>query len=284
VNVAIGCAGFPALADLRGRPDDRGRELEATEVALADEVAAASGLVMTKDAGIPVAIVRGVDRLGGADQPAHALVRPAGEDLFRSSPLQALHDRRTIRAFGPGDVPRATIENAVRAACTAPAPHHTRPWRFTVMISEAARHGYLSAMAAAWRADLRGDGTPHDVIESRIARSDAVLGTAPVLIVPWLTLGGSHRYPDDERAQAELEMFLLSGGAAVENLLLALSAQGIASSWISSSVFCREEARDALGMGREWRSLGTVACGPMPEGGAPEPRPALDLASVVDWR
>jgi coenzyme F420-0:L-glutamate ligase/coenzyme F420-1:gamma-L-glutamate ligase len=282
VNVAIGSAGLPSLVDLRGRPDDRGRELEATEIALADEVAAASGLVMAKDARTPVAIVRGVDRLDGEPLPASALIRPADEDLFRSSPLQALHERRTIRSFGPGGVPDEAIEEAIRAACTAPAPHHTRPWRFSVLTSEAARRGYLAAMAAAWRADLRADGASDETIERRIGNSDAVLGAAPVLIVPWLSLAGSHVYPDAERSGAERDMFLLSGGAAIQNLLLALSAQNLASCWISSSIFCREEARGALGMGREWLALGTVACGRVPQGSRVPPRPAIDVDVVAD--
>ena len=136
-------------------------------------------------------------------------------------------------------------------------------------------------MASAWRADLAGDGTPAEVIDRRLARSDAVLGAAPVLIVPWLSLEGSHRYPDGERAGAERDMFLLSGGAAIQTLLLALSAQGVASCWISSSIFCREEAREVLGVGDEWIALGTVACGPPPLG-RPSPRPPIDLDDVLD--
>ena len=284
VNVAIGCDGLPALVDLRGRVDDRGHRLEATEVALADEVAAASGLAMAKDARVPAAIVRGVDRLNGDDSSARTLVRPPETDLFRSSPLQALHDRRTTRVFGSYAVSTDALEEAVRAACTAPAPHHTRPWKFTVLTSQAARRGYLAAMAAAWRADLRSDGTSDDVIERRLAGSDAVLGAAPALIVPWLTLEASHNYGDAERSGAERDMFMLSGGAAIQTLLLALSAQGLASCWISSSIFCREEARDALGMDEAWLALGTVACGPMPEGEAPKPRPRIDLDRFVDQR
>jgi coenzyme F420-0:L-glutamate ligase / coenzyme F420-1:gamma-L-glutamate ligase len=283
VNVAIGCAGLPAAADLRGRADDRGRRLEATIVALADEVAAAAGLVMAKDARVPVALVRGVDHLGAPDGPARDLVRPADEDLFRSSPLQALHDRRTIRAFGAGAVSREALEEAIAAAATAPAPHHTRPWRFSVLTSEPIRRAYLSAMARAWRADLRGDGTPEHVIERRVAASDAVLGTAPVLIVPWLSIEGGHTYADAERSQAEREMFVLSGGAAIQNLLLALSAQGLASAWISSSIFCREEARAALGMPDGWDALGTVACGRHPGNGAPRQRAPIDLGDIAAW-
>ncbi|MGH2631191.1 MAG: coenzyme F420-0:L-glutamate ligase [Actinomycetota bacterium] len=282
VNVAIGCAGLPAAVDLRGHADDRGRRLEATVVALADEVAAAAGLVMAKDARVPVALVRGVQRLGAPDRPARDLVRPADEDLFRSSPLQALHDRRTIRAFGAGAVSREALEEAIGAATTAPAPHHTRPWRFSVLISEPSKRGYLTAMEEAWRADLRGDGTPEHVIERRVAASDAVLGAAPVLIVPWLSLEGAHAYADAERSQAEREMFVLSGGSAIQNLLLALSAQGLASAWISSSIFCREEARAALGMPEGWDALGTVACGPYPGSGS-LPRPPIDLGGIVSW-
>ena len=60
VDVAIGCAGLPPLSDLRGTVDDRGHELETTVVAFADAVAAASGLVMTKSARVPAALVRGL--------------------------------------------------------------------------------------------------------------------------------------------------------------------------------------------------------------------------------
>jgi coenzyme F420-0:L-glutamate ligase/coenzyme F420-1:gamma-L-glutamate ligase len=295
VDVAIGAAGLPALVDLRGTPDHTGRALEATIVALADQVAAAAGLVMGKAARVPVAIVRGV-QTGSAEAgsapgsnpgsdpgSAHDIVRPPQEDLFRESPLQAISARRTIRSFGDGEVPSAALEEAVRAACTAPAPHHTRPWLFVALTSAAAKKRLLSAMAVAWRADLEGDGTPEEVIARRIAKSDAVLGAAPVLIVPLIRLRGAHSYADVERGTAERDMFVLSGGAAIQGLLLALHAQGLASSWISSTLFCAEETRDALGLDEEWIPLGSVAVGP-PPGGKPPPRPSLDLGEHLLFR
>jgi coenzyme F420-0:L-glutamate ligase/coenzyme F420-1:gamma-L-glutamate ligase len=275
VNVAIGCAGLPSLVDLRGSADHTGRELEATIVALADEVAAASGLVMGKAARIPVAVIRGVSA-EAPPSPAAALVRPPEEDLFRESPLLSISSRRTIRSFGPGEVPREAVEEAIRAACTAPAPHHTRPWTFVALRSPPAKRRLLGAIAEAWREDLRGDETDEATIERRIARSDQVLGAAPLLIVPFVRFAGAHPYPDAERADAERAMFLLSGGAAIQNLLLALHAQGVASCWISSTLFCQEETREALGMEAGWFALGTVAAGQMPTGAAP-PRPPLDL-------
>jgi coenzyme F420-0:L-glutamate ligase / coenzyme F420-1:gamma-L-glutamate ligase len=283
VDVAIGVAGLPAIADLRGTADRSGRELEATVVAVADQVAAAAGLVMGKADGVPVAIVRGVRWREEETGVAADLIRSPELDLFRESPLQALYARRTIRSFGPGAVSRDAVADAVASACTAPAPHHTRPWRFVALDSPAAKRALLAAIADAWRADLRADGTEEETIARRIARSDAVLGAAPTLIVPLVRFVGAHPYADDERAGAEREMFLLSGGAAIQNLLLGLHARGIASCWISSTLFCQEETRAVLGLGDEWHALGTVACGPMPEGGASRPRPPIELDAFLRW-
>lgn len=85
VELAIGCAGLAPLDDWRGRRDTSGRELSATLISVADQVAAASDLVRQKDSGIPVAIIRGLDRYVSAeDGPgAAALRRPPEEDLFR---------------------------------------------------------------------------------------------------------------------------------------------------------------------------------------------------------
>jgi coenzyme F420-0:L-glutamate ligase/coenzyme F420-1:gamma-L-glutamate ligase len=82
-NVAIGASGLPALVDHRGEVDRNGRRLEVTQVALADMIAAAGGLVTGEGAeGVPAVLVRGL-RWEAEDRPAAALVRPPAEDLFR---------------------------------------------------------------------------------------------------------------------------------------------------------------------------------------------------------
>ena len=81
VNVALGIAGVPAVNDLRGTADDMGEPLHATVIAIADEIAAAAGLVMRKTARTPVVVVRGLTLDG--DGSGRDLMRPAGEDLFR---------------------------------------------------------------------------------------------------------------------------------------------------------------------------------------------------------
>jgi coenzyme F420-0:L-glutamate ligase/coenzyme F420-1:gamma-L-glutamate ligase len=83
-DVAIGAAGVAAIVDLRGTVDAQGRELEVTEVCVADELAGAAELVMGKASGVPVAIVRGVDPAWLRDSSVREeIVRPYGEDLFR---------------------------------------------------------------------------------------------------------------------------------------------------------------------------------------------------------
>ena len=81
-NVAIGAAGLAVLQDLRGTRDASGRKLQGTILALADELAAAAGLVMKKAAQIPAVVIRGV-RFGRAQGSARQLIRPASEDMFR---------------------------------------------------------------------------------------------------------------------------------------------------------------------------------------------------------
>ena len=81
-DVAIGVAGMAAIEDLRGTTDTFGRPLEVTEIAVADEIAAAADLVMGKATGIPAAIVRGVS-WRPADTGVAPLIRPTGEDMFR---------------------------------------------------------------------------------------------------------------------------------------------------------------------------------------------------------
>ena len=83
-DVAIGCAGIAGVVDLRGTPDALGREMQVTEVAVVDEIAAAAELVMGKSTGIPVAVVRGVEASWLRDGSVHdEIVRSPREDLFR---------------------------------------------------------------------------------------------------------------------------------------------------------------------------------------------------------
>jgi coenzyme F420-0:L-glutamate ligase/coenzyme F420-1:gamma-L-glutamate ligase len=83
-DVAIGVAGIAAVVDLRGTPDALGREMQVTEVCVADEIAGAAELVLGKASAVPVALVRGVDPSWLRDASVKdEVVRPPAEDLFR---------------------------------------------------------------------------------------------------------------------------------------------------------------------------------------------------------
>jgi coenzyme F420-0:L-glutamate ligase/coenzyme F420-1:gamma-L-glutamate ligase len=261
-DTAIGAAGLAPLLDYRGRPDTFGTPLEVTLAAVADEIAAAAELVKGKTAGIPVAVVRGLGSLvTDEDGPgARALIRPAAEDMFRYGAADVLAARRTVREFTSEPVDPGAVRRAIAAAITAPAPHHSTPWRFAVLQTAAARTALLDDMLAAWIADLRGDGFTPEQIARRVRRGEP-LRRAPLLIVPCLHAEAAHTYPDPRRNSAEREMFVVAMGAAVQNLLVALAVEGLGSCWVSSTMFCRDVTRAALGLPQAWDPMGAVGVG-----------------------
>jgi len=269
-DAAIGAAGIVPLRDHRGEEDTFGNLLEVTVAAVADEIAAAADLVKQKTTGVPVALVRGLPDLvtDSAGPGGAALVRPAEDDMFRLGAADVLTARRTVREFTAAPVPAAAVRRAIAAAITAPAPHHSEPWRFAVLESQQSRARLLDDMLAAWKADLAADGFTDEQIARRVRRGEP-LRKAPLIIVPCLASDAAHTYPDARRNASERAMFLVAIGAAIENLLVALAVEGLGSCWISSTLFCRDVTAQALGLPAGWEPMGAVGVG-HPAAPAPE--------------
>jgi coenzyme F420-0:L-glutamate ligase/coenzyme F420-1:gamma-L-glutamate ligase len=261
-DTAIGAAGVTTLRDHRGHPDTFGNLLEVTVAAVADEIAAAADLVKQKTTGVPVAIVRGLGDLvtDAAGAGAASIIRPADEDMFRLGAADVVTARRTVRDFTPAPVPSHAVRRAIAAAITAPAPHHSQPWRFAVLESRESRDRLLDDMLAAWKADLTTDGFTADQIAKRVRRGEP-LRRAPLIIVPCLVADAAHAYPDSRRNEAERTMFVVAMGAAVENLLVALAVEGLGSCWVSSTLFCREVTARSLGLPPDWEPMGAIGVG-----------------------
>ena len=283
-DAAIGAAGLSVLHGYAGEVDRQGHSLVVTSVAVADEVAAAADLVKGKLGGVPVAVVRGLPHVDDGST-ARDLLRPVEHDLFRLGADEAIAQgraeavllRRSVRAFTDEPVDVAALHRAVRAALTAPAPHHTRPVRFVHVRDR--RAALLTAMRAAWEADLRADGLPEDRVARRVRRGD-LLWQAPELVLPFLVPDGEHDYPDQRRAAAERTMFTVAGGAAVQGLLVALAAEGLGSCWVGSTIFAAEVARDVLDLPDSWLPLGAVAVGHPADPLTPRPPRDLDEGLV----
>ncbi len=261
-DTAIGAAGLRPLRDHRGQADTFGNTLEVTIAAVADEIAAAADLVKGKTAQIPVAVVRGLPELVTSEPGpgAAALIRPAAEDMFRLGAADVLASRRTVREFTGDPVDGEAVSRAIAAALCAPAPHHSEPWRFAVLDSAESRTALLDAMLDAWQADLRGDGFTEEQIARRVRRGEP-LRKAPLIIVPCLLSEAANAYPDQRRSTAERSMFLVSMGAAVQNLLVALAVQGLGSCWVSSTLFCQQVAGSTLGLPERWEPMGAIGVG-----------------------
>jgi coenzyme F420-0:L-glutamate ligase / coenzyme F420-1:gamma-L-glutamate ligase len=240
-DVAVGLAGMGALEDWRGRPDGDGRLLEVTEVAVADEVAAAADLVKGKASRVPAALLRGVPRPKG-DGGARDLVRPPADDLFRTAGtvedlLAVLEGGAPPARFTADPVDPAALDRAAATAATVPLPGG---WRLRVVpVPAAARDRCAAALSPA-----RPPGPS--------------FAGAPLLLAPCLapTPGTAEAPPGDEAAGLEL-----AAGGAVRTLQLALHVQGIASRFAPATPQRRAALAAALDVAAGWRPLGLVAAG-----------------------
>jgi coenzyme F420-0:L-glutamate ligase/coenzyme F420-1:gamma-L-glutamate ligase len=203
-DVAVGLAGMAALDNWRGRTDGDGRLLEVTEVAVADEVAAAADLVKGKAARVPAALLRGVPRPKG-DGTARDLVRSPADDLFRTAGtaedlIAFLEGPPPPAAFRPGPVEQATLDRAVAAARAVPLPGGRR--LRVLPVPDPARPACLAACSP----------TP------------PALADAPALLACCLDPPAAPGPP----AGATDPGLELAAGGALRTLVLALHALGVA--------------------------------------------------------
>jgi coenzyme F420-0:L-glutamate ligase / coenzyme F420-1:gamma-L-glutamate ligase len=258
-DVAVGLAGMGALEDWRGRPDGDGRILEVTEVAVADEVAAAADLVKGKASRVPAALLRGVPRPEG-DGSARDLVRLPADDLFRTAGtvedlLALLEGGGAPIRFRPDPVDPAALDRAVATAATVPLPGGHRLQ--VVPVPAAARAPCAAALSPAQPPGPALAGAPLLLAPCLVpppgaTAEEAGAAAPPAGGAPGAGAGAAR--PDDPGVA-------LAAGGAVRTLQLALHVQGIGSTFEPAGPEGSAAVAAALELAAGWRPLGLLAAG-----------------------
>jgi F420 biosynthesis protein FbiB-like protein len=173
-------------------------------------------------------------------------------------------------------VPDDLLERILGAAAQAPSPHHSFPWRLAVLTGMTAKSALADAMGEKWRADLQADGLGAAEIEAEVEKSRRRLTVSPVVLVGSVYPETLDEYPDAARQQAETLMAAHSLGAALQNVMLAAHANGLASCWMCAPVFCSEVVRDSLGLDEQLIPHAIVTIGYPARPPRARERPSLD--------
>lgn len=173
----------------------------------------------------------------------------------------ALLSRRSIRRFSNEPIDPECIRIALEAACLAPSPHGTAPWRFCLLSSGESKKRLAEEMGKDFLKDMKAEGVPEEEQSRRYNGSIRLLTNAPVLILAALSYGDLDKYEDPQKQDNERMMAEHSLGAALQNLMIALASQGIGSVWRCAPLFCRETARSALDLPLDWVPRALIVAG-----------------------
>lgn len=174
---------------------------------------------------------------------------------------EVLYNRRSVRRYEDRPLPPGLLARLLDAACRAPSAHNSQPWRFVVVARGVGRDALAARMGVRFREDLRRDGLPDAEVESQVERSRQRIGGAPALVVACLTTEEMERYPDAARQAWEVQMGVQSVAAAIQNLLLAAQAEGVAACWMCAPLFCPDIVLEVLGLPRHWQPQAFVTLG-----------------------
>lgn len=169
--------------------------------------------------------------------------------------------RRTVRFYRPEGVPEALVRTLLEAAAAAPSAHNAQPARYVVIRSPEAKRTLAEHMGRRWRRDLERSATPQAAIKVELRFSMRRFTEAPALILVGYTMAEMDVYHDRARRGAEQAMAVQSAAAAVQNLLLAASANGLGTCWCCAPLFCPGVVRRALDLPREFVPQALVTVG-----------------------
>lgn len=190
--------------------------------------------------------------------------------------------RRTVRFYRAEPIADDVVRALLDAAAAAPSAHNAQPTRYVVIRSPEAKRRLAEQMGRRWRRDLERSGAPEASIKVELRFSMRRFSDAPALILVGFTMTEMDVYPDRARRAAEETMAVQSAAAAVQNLLLAASANGLGACWCCAPLFCPGVVRRALDLPRDFIPQALVTIG-RPAHTPPVP-PHKPLDDIVVYR
>ncbi len=163
--------------------------------------------------------------------------------------------------------------------------HNAQPWRFIIIIDKNAKRNLVEAMSKAWIEDLKIDDPNNEVNHIESARlSSERFTSAPLLILACLTIKEMISFPDEKRQQCERDLAVQSLAAAVQNMLLALEAEGLGACWYCAPIFCKAAVQKTLKIPDEVEPQGLLTVGyPDENPKMPNRKPLKDIAYLDSW-
>lgn len=196
---------------------------------------------------------------------------------------EAILSRRSVREYDPHPVDPALVTAVLQAGLHAPSAHDSRPWHFTVCTGKG-KDRLLSALAVPFRRDLEASGLPPEAVAARLARSQRIFRSAPVLILGFV----STRLPAnplDPGGRLEETLAIQSTALAGGQLLLAAQALGLGACWFAAPLFCPAEVCRACEMDpADWRPQYLITFGYPAPGSAPKPKPPVTPEGVITFQ
>ncbi len=197
--------------------------------------------------------------------------------------LQFIKSRRSSKLLKRGKVELDKVLRAVETATYAANAHNAQPWRFIIVVDENIKRQLVDEMAREWENDLLQDGFSLEKIKMIISSASERTLRASALVIACLTMEGMHTYRDDRRNRYEYIMAVQSVAAALQNLLLALHAQGLGSCWRCSALFAPNAVRRVLGIPPDVEPQALVEIG-LPGGVRPARRkPLKEVCFINRW-
>lgn len=194
--------------------------------------------------------------------------------------IQLIQQRRSIRKYKPDAVPKEAIEQIVQAGRLAPSSKNRQPWRFIITTGNA-KDESLCAMRHGLEREKRFPLLPESVPHLGGAEHTLrIMQEAPVIIYIVNPLGLDLQRPLTAEERIYEICNVQSVGAAIENMILAATEQGLGSLWICDIYFAYEELTDWLNTDGEL--LAALAVGYADE--APPARPRKEMSDLVEWR